>query len=99
MEPDGELGFMTALAQEPDLILLDIMMPGMDGFAVCRALKESGDTEHIPVIMLTARSRMGDIERAFALNADDYVSKPFEWDELFGKIQRALANRNAVGQA
>ena len=56
-------------------------------------LKQRADTSYIPIIMLTAKTTMGDVEKAFAANADDYVSKPFEWQELFGKINRCLANR------
>ena len=93
MEPDGDLGFQTAVAELPDLILLDIMMPGIDGLTLCQILKQRADTSHIPIIMLTAKTTMGDVEKAFAANADDYVSKPFEWQELFGKINRALASR------
>lgn len=93
MEPDGDLGFQTAVAELPDLILLDIMMPGIDGLTLCQILKQRADTPHIPIIMLTAKTTMGDVEKAFAANADDYVSKPFEWQELFGKINRALASR------
>ena len=91
MEPDGELGYETAVSQAPDIILLDIMMPGIDGISLCKILKEKPETRHIPVIMLTARTTIGDVERAFEVNADDYVGKPFEWPELFGKINRALA--------
>ena len=93
MEPDGDLGFQTAVAELPNLILLDIMMPGIDGLTLCQILKQRADTSHIPIIMLTAKTTMGDVEKAFAAKADDYVSKPFEWQELFGKINRCLANR------
>ena len=59
MEADGETGFQTALAEMPDLILLDIMMPGIDGLTLCQILKERPDTAHIPIIMLTAKTTMG----------------------------------------
>lgn len=91
MEPDGELGYETAVSQTPDVILLDIMMPGVDGITLCKILKEKPETAHIPIIMLTARTTIGDVEKAFDVNADDFVGKPFEWPELFGKINRALA--------
>ena len=93
LEPDGDLGFQTAVAEMPDLILLDIMMPGIDGLTMCQMLKQRPDTAHIPIIMLTAKTMMGDIEKAFASKADDYVCKPFEWEELFGKINRCLDAR------
>ncbi len=94
LEPDGELGYQTAIDKRPDLILLDVMMPGIDGVALCRLLKRRRETCDIPVIMLTAKSRMGDIEEAFAVDADDYITKPFEWDELVGKVRRALARND-----
>ena len=90
LEPNGELGYQTAIDERPDLILLDIMMPGIDGIALCRILKSRRDTGGIPVIMLTARSRMGDVEEAFSVAADDFITKPFEWEELLGKVNRAL---------
>jgi len=96
IEPDGEAGFRTAVAEKPDLILLDIMMPGIDGFALCQILKQREDTRAIPIIMVTARTTMGDVEKAFEALADDYVAKPFEWQELFGKIHRSLAARPPV---
>jgi DNA-binding response OmpR family regulator len=95
MEPDGELGYRTAVSERPDVILLDVMMPGIDGLELCRILKGKPETAHIPIIMLTARTTIGDVEKAFEVQADDYVGKPFEWPELFGKIVRALA-RSAV---
>ena len=91
LEPDGELGFETAVAEHPDLILLDIMMPGIDGLSLCEILKSRDDTNDIPIIMVTAKTTVGDVERAFAARADDFVAKPFEWQELLGKINRCLA--------
>lgn len=98
IEPDGESGFETAVAETPDLILLDMMMPGIDGIALCEILKERSDTGSIPIIMVTARTTMGDVERAFAVRADDYVGKPFEWSELLGKVHRALVRSDEAGQ-
>jgi len=91
LEPDGELGYQTAVSKLPDIILLDVMMPGMDGVTLCRLLKERAETQHIPIVMLTAKTTMGDVENAFSAQADDYVGKPFEWQELLGKMHRALA--------
>jgi DNA-binding response OmpR family regulator len=91
LEPDGENGYRTAVSEIPDVILLDVMMPGIDGLTLCKILKDKPETAHIPVIMLTARTTIGDVEKAFDVEADDYVGKPFEWPELFGKINRALA--------
>jgi DNA-binding response OmpR family regulator len=91
LEPDGELGFETAVSEHPDLILLDVMMPGLDGFSLCEILKTRDDTNDIPIIMVTAKTTVGDVEKAFASHADDFVAKPFEWTELLGKINRCLA--------
>lgn len=91
LEPDGQLGYDRALAETPDIILLDVMMPGIDGVTLCRMLKEEGSTRHIPIIMVTAKSRMGDVEAAFHAQADDYVSKPYEWAELHLKIRKLLS--------
>jgi DNA-binding response OmpR family regulator len=91
LEPDGELGYETAVASHPDLILLDVMMPGLDGFSLCEILKSRDDTQSIPIIMVTAKTTVGDVEKAFAVKADDFVAKPFEWQELLGKINRCLA--------
>ena len=98
LEPDGELGFQTAVAKRPDLILLDVMMPGMDGLALCAILKEREDTGAIPIIILTAKTAVADVEKVFRSGADDYVAKPFEWDELHEKINRCLAH-SAMPQA
>jgi DNA-binding response OmpR family regulator len=95
LEPDGELGYETAVASRPDLILLDVMMPGLDGFALCEILKTRDDTHNIPIIMVTAKTTVGDVEKAFAVKADDFVAKPFEWQELLGKINRCLALSSA----
>lgn len=96
VEPDGELGFQTATAELPDLILLDVMMPGMDGLTLCKILKEREDTGRIPIIIFTARTAIGDVEKAFAAGADDYIAKPFKWEELLGKVNRCLAGQQPL---
>ncbi len=74
----------------PDLILLDIMMPGMDGYELCRRLKASHKTKDIPVIFLTAKTGSGDIAKGFQLGAVDYVTKPFKAVELLARVQTQL---------
>jgi len=93
IEPNGQLGFQTALDEQPSLILLDVMMPGLDGYEVLRMLRARQETRATPVIMLTTKSLMRDVERAFADDADDYVTKPFEWDRLLNKVERLIATR------
>jgi DNA-binding response OmpR family regulator len=83
----GELGLAMAAAQRPDLIVLDIMLPDIDGFEVCRRLKASRDgLAGIPVIMLTARGAELDRVRGLELGADDYVTKPFSLMELLARV-------------
>ena len=88
----------------PDLILLDVMMPEMDGFETCRRLKESAATNDIPVIFLTARTETTDIVQGFEVGAVDYVAKPFNAHELLARVnthltmdqlRRSLAGKNA----
>jgi diguanylate cyclase (GGDEF)-like protein len=74
----GQEGLKRALTDQPDLILLDIVMPGMNGFEVLRTLKESEETRHIPVIIITGLDNEDDEERGFSLGAVDYIGKPFK---------------------
>ncbi len=74
----------------PDLILLDIMMPEMDGYQLCETLKQSFDTKDIPVIFLTAKTETDDVVRGFKAGAVDYVSKPFKKEELLARIETHL---------
>ncbi len=87
---NGFDGIGLARAKLPDLILLDIDMPGMDGFEVLQALRDDEATHHIPVIFLSAMSNSGDKVRAFEMGAMDYVSKPPDWAELRARVRSAL---------
>lgn len=83
---------LEALAEEaPDLVLLDIMLPEIDGFEVCRRIKENPDTSHIPVIMLTAKKSREDMARGENVGADWYITKPFKSAMVIETIQRFLA--------
>ena len=82
---DGALGLAAALKHDPDLILLDLMLPGMDGFEVCRRLREQGRST--PIIMLTAREEETDKVLGLELGADDYITKPFSMRELLARIK------------
>jgi DNA-binding response OmpR family regulator len=84
---DGEQGLSKLAVSTPDLVLLDIMMPGMDGFEFCRQVRK---TSNIPIIMLTARGDVIDRVSGLELGADDYVGKPFEPRELVARIQSIL---------
>ena len=88
----GERGLQIALMEpRPDLILLDIMMPGIDGYEVCARLKNDPRTEHIPVIFLTARTEVQDVEQGFALGAVDYIAKPISPPILLARVRTHLA--------
>ena len=89
----GKKGIKTALKEMPDLILLDIMMPGMDGFEALKRLKNDERTYHIPVIMLTAKNEDESKIKASGLYADDYIVKPVEIKTLKAKIHKILSLR------
>ncbi|MFH0894316.1 MAG: response regulator [Bacteroidota bacterium] len=87
---NGPEGIQQALSSVPDLILCDINMPGMDGYQVCKTLQEVSTTSTIPFIFLTARSQMEDMRQGMQLGADDYIMKPFEFDDLLRAIKTRL---------
>jgi DNA-binding response OmpR family regulator len=89
---DGIGGLYLALTQDYDAIILDIMLPGMDGLTFCRKLREEGEKD-TPVLMLTARDTLSDKLKGFEAGADDYLIKPFEMKELSARIQ-ALVRRS-----
>ena len=86
--PDGRRGLALALSEAPDLILLDVMMPGMSGWDLCREIRRRG--LDVPVIMLTARGEEVDRVLGLELGADDYVTKPFSLRELMARIRAVL---------
>ena len=91
---DGEDAQDLALRQHPDLILLDLMLPGMDGLEVCKALKKESKPCSIPIIMLTAKSQESDKVVGLELGADDYITKPFSPRELIARIKAVLRRVN-----
>ncbi len=88
--PGAKEGLAKALSEQPDLILLDVMMPGMDGFEVLRRLKRQPQTRAIPILMLTAKGETGEIMKAQHLGATDYIIKPFESKDLLRAVERIL---------
>ena len=90
---DGNTGLQLALEQNPDLVLLDLMLPGMDGFDVCRKVRESGSST--PILMLTAREEETDKVLGLELGADDYITKPFGMRELLARV-KANIRRSAM---
>ncbi len=89
----GEEGLKAARELAPDLIVLDLMLPGMDGLEVCRVLKREGATSQIPLVMLTARGEEHDIVTGLELGADDYVTKPFSPKVLLSRLKAVLRRR------
>ena len=93
---DGVEALQAARAQRPDLILLDVMMPRMDGFQTLEALKGDPATRDIPVFLLTVKSREVDRQRGWQLGCDDYITKPFSPHKLLERIDQALGRGNAA---
>lgn len=89
---DGEAGLDLALSRHPDLILLDIMLPRMNGYEICRAIRERG--LEMPILMLTAKGQEEDIILGLNLGADDYITKPFRIGELMARANAFLRRRN-----
>ncbi len=91
---DGEQAVKMTREAKPDLVLLDIMMPKLDGFAVCEILKNDEATRHIPILMLTAKREVPDKVKGLNIGADDYVTKPFNFQELLARIRSLLKAKN-----
>ncbi len=93
---DGNTGLEIAMTESVDLVLLDINLPGMDGYNLCTMLRKAG--KNMPILMLTARSKQEEMIRGLNLGADDYLTKPFDLDVLLARV-RALLRRNSVEKA
>jgi DNA-binding response OmpR family regulator len=90
---DGDEALRLALANAPDLAVLDVMMPKLDGYEVTIRLRQNETTRRMPIILLTARVQEADIARGFEVGADDYVKKPFSPQELGARVQAILGRR------
>jgi CheY-like chemotaxis protein len=95
---DGQEALDAVAAEPPDLILLDIMMPKVSGFEVCRRLKADPATRDIPVVMVTALSEVSDIERAVDSGTDDFLTKPVNRLELLTRVKSLLRVRHLAGE-
>jgi DNA-binding response OmpR family regulator len=89
---DGAQGLEQARAHRPDVIVSDIMMPGVDGLELLRALRRDPTTADVPVILLSARAQNAEVQRGLELGADDYVTKPFDPLELLDRVNAVLAH-------
>ena len=94
---DGRQGLEAARAGDPALVLMDMSLPGLDGWEATRLLKGDPRTRHIPVIALTAHAKAGDRERALAAGCDEYDTKPVEFARLLGKVRALLDGPSADG--
>ena len=90
---DGEEALALALEHTPDLAVLDVMMPKLDGYEVTQRLRKEEATRAMPVILLTARAQEADVARGFEAGADDYIRKPFSPQELRARVQAILGRR------
>ncbi len=91
---DGEQGIALAQRIDPDLVILDVMMPGIDGIEVCRRLRSNPTTRDVPVLMLTAKDEVGDRILGLQTGADDYLTKPFDFYELLERIKAILRRQS-----
>lgn len=91
---DGESAIKEIRESIPDLILLDLMLPGIDGLDVCRILKNSKQTTKIPIIMITAKGEDTDVVKGLEIGADDYVTKPFSLKVLFARVNALIRRKN-----
>jgi DNA-binding response OmpR family regulator len=87
---DGRCGIDKALEEKPDLILLDIYMPGISGLEVCKSVRDNPEISTIPIIILTAGALKEEASEAYAIGADDYIFKPFEPEDLIERIENLL---------
>lgn len=92
----GQKGIVMARQELPDLILLDVMMPDIDGFKVCQYLKENEETKEIPVMFLTARGSDGDLELGRKAGADGFMTKPFQTIEVLKQIELLLVQKTGL---
>lgn len=96
---DGIKGFALAKQEVPNVIILDIMMPEVDGYTVAQRIRQNGVTKDIPILMLTALSQIQDKVKGFDIGVDDYLVKPFEMDELKVRVRALLKRTNQISEA
>lgn len=96
---NGQHGLDQVLREPPDLVLLDLMLPGMDGIEVCRQIRAESHTARLPVIMLTAKGEESDVVLGLGIGADDYLTKPFSPRELVARIRAVLRRQSAPSES
>ena len=93
---NGKEALGMVFAESPDILILDIMMPGMDGYEVCEELRKQNTTKDLPIIILSAKTRLEDKLRAMDIGISDYIAKPFDIRELEARIQMALKKNSSI---
>ena len=88
---NGNAAVEVLITESPDLVILDVMMPGLDGYEVLTFIRETPRLEGLPVVMLTARAQLDDIQRGLTLGADAYLAKPFDPEELFSVVESLVS--------
>lgn len=96
---DGIKGFALAKQELPNVIVLDVMMPEVDGYTVAQRIRQNSETKNIPILMLTALSQINDKVRGFDIGVDDYLTKPFEMEELKVRIRALLKRSNQIPES
>lgn len=96
---DGIQGYTLAKQEQPDLLVLDVMMPDVDGYTVAKRIRENSSTKDIPILMLTAMGQLEDKVKGFDIGVDDYLVKPFEMEELKVRVRALLKRTNAIPES
>lgn len=96
---DGTKGFALCKQEKPSLVILDVMMPEVDGFTVAQRIRKNEETKNIPILMLTALSELNDKVKGFNIGVDDYLVKPFEMDELKVRVRALLKRSNQIPES
>ena len=87
---DGEEGWRMIQKEKPDLVILDVMLPGVDGYTIASMMKDDKKLSKIPIIMSTAKDSVGDVDKGFTAGVSHYLIKPYDWDRLYKKIDALL---------
>lgn len=93
---NGLEGLKKAMDERPDLIILDIMLPGLDGYEVCQRLRREPETVGLPILMMSAKARQDDVDTGIKVGGDDYLTKPVKPSEILAKVETLLASTSKV---
>jgi len=93
---DGFEGLRKALGEHPDLIILDVMLPGLDGYEICHRLRQKAETANLPILMISAKARKDDKDVGLQVGADEYLTKPVDPSEILARVQALLADKGRI---